>query len=91
MFDSGLLTSPYNLIKLAIGLINVTTVASKDWNALNHTVEGRLKLGVPFSQPCFSKLHGGKPSVPDQTTCAEIQMKNEDHRMTFFLHDTSAP
>lgn len=25
-----------------------------DWNNLNRTVGGRLKIGVPFAQPCFN-------------------------------------
>ncbi|KDR84449.1 hypothetical protein GALMADRAFT_133744 [Galerina marginata CBS 339.88] len=79
MFDFGSLTSPLNLIKLAIGLINITVVSSQDWNGLNHTVGGRLKTGVPFAQSCFSKVQGGKSNVPNPAACAEIQAKNEDH------------
>jgi hypothetical protein len=60
-------------------LVSSSTVTSANWTALNQTVGGRLQSGVPFSQPCFSRLAGGASNTPNATQCAEIQSRNEDH------------
>ncbi|PPQ74692.1 LOW QUALITY PROTEIN: hypothetical protein CVT26_007602 [Gymnopilus dilepis] len=53
--------------------------SSPDWNSLNQTVSGRLQAGVPFSQPCFSRLGGGAPNTPDPAQCSAIQANYADH------------
>ncbi|KAF8887280.1 hypothetical protein CPB84DRAFT_1849918 [Gymnopilus junonius] len=52
---------------------------SPAWNALNSTVGGRLQVGVPLAQPCFSLLNGGAPNVPNPTECSDIQTNYENH------------
>ncbi|KIM38694.1 hypothetical protein M413DRAFT_29932 [Hebeloma cylindrosporum] len=71
--------SPFTLFGIFTNLVTASTVTSADWTALNQTVGGRLHAGVPFSQPCFSRLAGGASNTPNATQCAEIQSRNEDH------------
>ncbi|KAJ3513634.1 hypothetical protein NLJ89_g2843 [Agrocybe chaxingu] len=49
------------------------------WKALNATVGGRLYVGVPFSQPCFSRTSSNAVNVPNPAQCGEIQALYEDH------------
>ncbi|KAF8868758.1 hypothetical protein CPB84DRAFT_1755767 [Gymnopilus junonius] len=71
----GSLVSSFFLLNLAAA----TRGTSPAWNALNSTVGGRLQVGVPLAQPCFSLLNGGAPNVPNPTECSDIQTNYENH------------
>ncbi|KAF8883171.1 hypothetical protein CPB84DRAFT_1750725 [Gymnopilus junonius] len=61
------------------GLTDAASITTGEWDSLNGTVGGRLKVGIPFAQPCFSLLGGGKPIVPNAAECSEVQSGYEDH------------
>ena len=67
---------PFLLLTLPVSSVS----SSPDWLSLNQTVGGRLHVGVPFSQPCFSYKSGGVQNIPNSEECSEIQAHNEDHR-----------
>ncbi|PPQ73619.1 hypothetical protein CVT26_010527 [Gymnopilus dilepis] len=69
-----------SLLPLLLLTLPVSSVSSSpDWLSLNQTVGGRLHVGVPFSQPCFSYKTGGVQNIPNSEECSEIQAHNEDH------------
>jgi len=69
------LVSSFFLLELA----SAASPTTQDWNTLNHTLGGRLKIGVPFAEPCFSLLNGGKANVPSATECSVVQSRYGDH------------
>ncbi|KAF8883172.1 hypothetical protein CPB84DRAFT_1750726 [Gymnopilus junonius] len=63
-----------------IGLASAESPTTLDWDSLNRTVGGRLKIGVPFAQPCFSLLNGGRANVATNTT--NVQRSSPDMPIT---------
>ncbi|KAF8165978.1 FAD-binding domain-containing protein [Crassisporium funariophilum] len=75
----GPFSASFLFLRLFGELSSATAVSSKDWQALNTSVSGRLHTGVPFSQPCFSVVAGGAKNVPNPAQCGAVQANNADH------------
>ncbi|KAJ3513633.1 hypothetical protein NLJ89_g2842 [Agrocybe chaxingu] len=54
-------------------------VTQAAWKALNATVGGRLHIGIPFSQPCFTRPPLNAANVPNPSQCREVQALYADH------------
>ncbi|KII94006.1 hypothetical protein PLICRDRAFT_171694 [Plicaturopsis crispa FD-325 SS-3] len=50
-------------------------ISTSKWNALNATLEGRLRRGLPLSSACFSKVNGHNTSI-DDSECTTVQQSN---------------
>jgi len=58
---------------------SLPTPTTSDWATLNETVGGRLYIGKPWSNPCFS-TYNGEPNTQDEEACAFVQKNFFDHR-----------
>ncbi|KAF8886615.1 FAD-binding domain-containing protein [Gymnopilus junonius] len=78
MFFLGLLLGATALPALA--------QTAQDLQNLNSTVGGRLYVGIPWAEPCFSSFNGN-PVTPDPVQCAFVQQNffnNHLNRSQFF-------
>ncbi|KJA21009.1 hypothetical protein HYPSUDRAFT_188119 [Hypholoma sublateritium FD-334 SS-4] len=74
MLDS--LPSPWALVKVVSELLLVPLLSvPNDWVSFNASMNGRLRQGVPFAQPCFASDLNTHSSLK----CPEIQERYEDH------------
>ncbi|KAK5996032.1 FAD-linked oxidoreductase phmC [Cladobotryum mycophilum] len=62
---------PITAILALIPLVQ-STATTRDWRALNASLQYRLQAVTPIALPCFS-TRDGRPSLPQPQACSDIQ------------------
>lgn len=83
----GMGTVLVTLLRAVFGQAPVDEAGASAWIGLNNSLGGRLDVGIPWSQPCFSTLNGMNVT-PNATECSFVETNYFNSHCVYSLRDS---